>query len=152
MFCCTFLSARSTACGVQLHSASSSSLFSWKPIFLKGLAFRVFLQRSKDRRGAEQIRRRDERGWTVQCALARVRAQLPVVHLRRVRVSRRVVVHLDQLWEVVAHDFGDEDTIRKVSRNVPLWSRERDVVDPLVDALQFLIVHHRTARKPPPSR
>eukprot|EP00325_Prymnesiales_sp_UTEX-LB-985_P029736 CAMPEP_0174726884 /NCGR_PEP_ID=MMETSP1094-20130205/48639_1 /TAXON_ID=156173 /ORGANISM="Chrysochromulina brevifilum, Strain UTEX LB 985" /LENGTH=148 /DNA_ID=CAMNT_0015928511 /DNA_START=535 /DNA_END=981 /DNA_ORIENTATION=+ len=42
IFCCSFFSIRSTACGVQLQSASSSSLVSWKPIFLKGLAFSVF--------------------------------------------------------------------------------------------------------------
>ena len=34
---------RSTACGVHPTIASTSSLFSWNPIFLKTFAFSVFL-------------------------------------------------------------------------------------------------------------
>ena len=51
-------------------------------------------------------------------------------------------MQLDHLRKVVAHDLGHQHTVRKVACNRALWSRERDLIYPLVNALQFLVVQH----------
>jgi len=50
-------------------------------------------------------------------------------------------VQVHEPREVVVADLGNEDAVREVARDVPLRSRERDLVDPRVQPLELRVVH-----------
>ena len=63
---------------------------------------------------------------------------VPVVGLLGDRVRLTVVVHLHHLRDEVPHDLRDEHSVREVSRNAPLGSAQRDLIDPIVNHLQVV--------------
>ena len=64
--------------------------------------------------------------------------RLPVVHLRGHRVGAAVVVQLHQLGIEVCDDLSHEHAVAEVARDVPLRSRQRDLVDPVIQRLELI--------------
>ena len=49
-----------------------------------------------------------------------------------------VVVHVDELWLMMLHDFRHQDSVGKVARNVTLGPTQRNLIYPVVDGLQVV--------------
>ena len=61
--------------------------------------------------------------------------RVPVVGLLADRVRLAIVVHVDELGQVMLDDLGEENAIAEVARNVSFGPTERDLVHPVVDYL-----------------
>ena len=126
--------------GAHWHTASISCRGSVAPSFRRtcvagsGPVARRALARPSLRPAARS------RGPGTREPRARVE-RVPVVELLLHRVRRRVVVQVHEPREVVVADLGNEDAVREVARDVPLRSRERDLVDPRVQPLELRVVH-----------
>ena len=126
--------------GAHWHTASISCRGSVAPSFRRtcvagsGAVARRALARPSLRPAARS------RGPGTREPRARVE-RVPVVELLLHRVRRRVVVQVHEPREVVVADLGNEDAVREVARDVPLRSRERDLVDPRVQPLELRVVH-----------
>ena len=64
---------------------------------------------------------------------------VPVVGLLGDGVSRAVVVHVDQLRQVMLHDLCQEHSVRKVARDVSLRPRQWDFINPVVNGLKIVL-------------
>ena len=54
------------------------------------------------------------------------------------------LAHTHTHRQIYAYHLRDHNTVAKVSRNVALWARERNLVDPRIQVLQLCLVHvHR---------
>ena len=49
-----------------------------------------------------------------------------------------VVVKIDELWEVVLHNFRQHHTVREVTCNVTLRSAKRNLINPIIDDLKVV--------------
>ena len=126
--------------GAHWHTASISCRGSVAPSFRRTCVAGAARSRGARSRGRRFGRPRGTRGPGTREPRARVE-RVPVVELLLHRVRRRVVVQVHEPREVVVADLGNEDAVREVARDVPLRSRERDLVDPRVQPLELRVVH-----------
>ena len=61
--------------------------------------------------------------------------RVPVVGLLTYRVRLAIIVHVDELGQVMLDDLGEKHAIAEVARNVSFGPTEGDLVHPVVDNL-----------------
>ena len=55
-------------------------------------------------------------------------------------MSLAIIVHINHLGQMMLHNFCQENGVGEVTRDISLWSAEWDLIDPVLDGLQVLLI------------